>query len=135
VPRHQLRGEGIALSGGGAGETLDVNHQAIEIDTSRCFVLFERLVDITPDGKLFNNLAEEFSPNNDATVWKIKIRSDVLFHNGKPFTADDVVYTFRYILDPSTMVRISTNSRSLPSMMLEHASTLWWLARLTRSPD
>jgi peptide/nickel transport system substrate-binding protein len=105
----------LALSGGGAGETLDVNHQKIEIDTARCFNVFERLVDLTPDGKLFNNLAEEFSPNDDATVWKVKIRPGVVFHNGKTLTADDVVYTFRYILDPST----TSTGRPLFSSLFE----------------
>jgi peptide/nickel transport system substrate-binding protein len=105
----------LTLSGGGAGETLNVNHQKIEIDTARCFNLFERLVDIAPDGKLYNSLAEEFSPNADASVWKIKIRSDVVFHNGKALTADDVVYTFRYILDPST----TSTGRPLFSTLFE----------------
>ena len=91
----------VAQPGGGASETLNVNHQKIEIDTMRAFVLFETLVGYAPNGRLFNKLVEEFSPSKDASVWKVKLRSDVVFHNGKPLTADDVVYTFRYILDPA----------------------------------
>lgn len=33
-------------------------------------------------------------PNADATVWTLKLRDEVTWHDGKPFTADDVVYTF-----------------------------------------
>jgi peptide/nickel transport system substrate-binding protein len=89
----------IGLAGGGAAETLNVTQLRQEIDTMRALILYDRLVDITPSGKLFNNLAEEFSPNRNASVWKIKLR-DATFHNGKKLEAADVVYTFRYILDP-----------------------------------
>src|SRR5262249_51339161 len=93
-----LRG---GLFGGGASETLDPNLSNTDIDIARAHVLFERLVDFNPDGSLFNQLAEEFAPNADGSVWKIKLRSGVLWHDGSPFTAQDVVYTLRYVLDPA----------------------------------
>src|ERR1700677_721935 len=31
----------------------------------------------------------------------VTLRSDVVFHNGKPMTADDVVYSYQYMLKPS----------------------------------
>lgn len=45
-------------------------------------------------------LAEEFIPNASMSTWQIKLRSGVTFHNGKPFGADDVIYTLRTILNP-----------------------------------
>jgi peptide/nickel transport system substrate-binding protein len=33
-------------------------------------------------------------------VWTFTLRSGVKFHNGKPMTADDVVYTFQQLADP-----------------------------------
>ncbi len=45
--------------------------------------------DITPRPEL----AEEFSPNANATEWTFKLRKDVTFHDGSKFTADDVMYT------------------------------------------
>ena len=38
-------------------------------------------------------LATEWSHNEDSTVWTFKLRNDVTFSNGEPFTADDVVFT------------------------------------------
>ncbi|MDA9982107.1 ABC transporter substrate-binding protein [Gammaproteobacteria bacterium] len=38
-------------------------------------------------------LAEEFSPNADATEWTFKLRKGVVWHDGSPFTADDVVWS------------------------------------------
>ena len=91
----------VGMFGGGASETLDPNISQTDLDIARAHVLFERLVDFNPDGSLFNQLAEEFSPNSDGTVWKIKLRPDVLWHDGSPFTSEDVVYTLRYVLDPA----------------------------------
>lgn len=91
----------VGMFGGGASETLDPNLSNTDIDIARAHVLFERLVDFNPDGSLFNQLAEEFSPNADGSVWKIKLRSGILWHDGSPFTAQDVVYTLRYVLDPA----------------------------------
>lgn len=92
----------VGMVGGGSSETLNTNQEVNEIDTARGQILYERLVDFTPDGKLYNRLASEFSANPSATVWKIKLRKGVLWHDGSKFTADDVVYTLRYILDQRT---------------------------------
>jgi len=49
------------------------------------------------------SLAESWEPNADATEWTFKLRKDVVYHDGKPFTADDVIYSYsRIIADEST---------------------------------
>ena len=55
--------------------------------------IFERLVETSPDGKLVPGLAASWSLVND-TTWEFKLRPNVTWHDGKPFTADDVVFTF-----------------------------------------
>src|ERR1700733_1536640 len=46
-------------------------------------------------------LALNWSPNADASVWTFKLRTGVTFSNGAPMTADDVVYTFQELSNPS----------------------------------
>ena len=41
------------------------------------------------------DLAESFESNADATEWTFKIRKGVTWHDGKPLTADDVVYSMK----------------------------------------
>lgn len=41
---------------------------------------------------LVPGLALSAEPNADATSWTLKLREGVLWHDGKPFTASDVVY-------------------------------------------
>jgi peptide/nickel transport system substrate-binding protein len=39
-------------------------------------------------------------PNKNATVWTLELRPGVTWHDGKPFTADDVVYTVKQWQNP-----------------------------------
>ena len=91
----------VGVAGGGASETLSPVLTINEIDIARGHLLYERLVEVNPDGSLSNQLAEDISPNASGTVWTIKLRPDVIFHDGSRLTADDVVYSLRYIIDPS----------------------------------
>ncbi len=45
-------------------------------------------------------LATSWTPSNSGAVWTFKLRPNVKFHNGQPFTAKDVVYTFKQLADP-----------------------------------
>lgn len=55
--------------------------------------LFERLVETDPTGKLIPGLAVSWKVI-DGNVWEFKLRPNVKWHDGSPFTADDVAFTF-----------------------------------------
>jgi peptide/nickel transport system substrate-binding protein len=75
-------------------------------DASRIF--YEPLASYDPDGNLVPVLAAEIpSPQNGgvskdglSVTWRLK--KNVVWHDGKPFTADDVVFNWEYVLDPGT---------------------------------
>jgi peptide/nickel transport system substrate-binding protein len=46
-------------------------------------------------------LATSWSSNSTADVWTFKIRTGVKFHDGRPLTADDVVYTYKLQTNPT----------------------------------
>jgi len=43
------------------------------------------------------------------TVWRFKLREGVRFHDGTPFEADDVVFSFERALSPTSHVKIYAN--------------------------
>lgn len=92
----------VALPSGGTAETLNPGRGALIIDEARMRALFEGLVFVNHENKLEPRLATEWSPSSDAMLWRIKLRRGVTFHDGKPFTADDVLYTIRSWGDPAS---------------------------------
>lgn len=52
-------------------------------------------------------LAETWTVSEDKTVYTFDLREGVQFHDGTPFTADDVVATFSRIVNPPDNVSIS----------------------------
>jgi peptide/nickel transport system substrate-binding protein len=66
-------------------------------DFTRAYALYDGLVVPTPGGLVGPALATEWETNSDATLWTFHLRHGVVFHNGKSFTADDVVYTMQHL--------------------------------------
>ena len=94
----------IGLIGGGASvDTLEPNADALspELAQSARQLCFSKLADVAPDGSFVLQLAESMEPNADATVWQVKLKPGVTWHDGSELTADDVIYTFKRILDPA----------------------------------
>lgn len=55
--------------------------------------IFDRLILTDEKQKLTPGLATSWKPIDDLT-WEFKLRQGVTFHDGTPFTADDVIFTF-----------------------------------------
>jgi peptide/nickel transport system substrate-binding protein len=58
--------------------------------------LFDPLYLFDADGNIQNNLVESSEHNDDYTVWTTRLRSGIVFHNGKPLTAQDVIDSGRH---------------------------------------
>jgi peptide/nickel transport system substrate-binding protein len=67
-------------------------------------MIMDPLVFLTPDMKIQPGLATEWKMVEPAT-WELKLRQDVKFHNGDPFTAADVKFNVDRTLDPDTKSR------------------------------
>ncbi|WP_100400517.1 ABC transporter substrate-binding protein [Bacillus sp. FJAT-44742] len=68
----------------------------------------EKLFEQNEDLEFYGELAEEYELNDEQTEMTVQLREDVVWHDGEPFTADDVVFTYTAIADPGyTGVRTS----------------------------
>jgi len=56
-------------------------------------LIFDTLIDFDETQKPIPNLASEWTFSDDGTVLTIKLRSDVKWHDGEPFTAKDVIFS------------------------------------------
>ena len=77
----------------GPSDTLDPALNTSTIDYSRGRAIYNSLCQINDDLSTRPELAEEYSANADNTEWTFKLRKNVKFHDGTPFTADDVLFT------------------------------------------
>ncbi|WP_066263141.1 ABC transporter substrate-binding protein [Hydrogenophaga flava] len=91
----------VASLSSGVNDTLDPARQSGHIDYCRGFMFYNGLTVL--DGSLTPQpqLAEEFS-TKDAQTWVFKLRKGVSFHNGKPLTPADVVFSMMRHKDPAT---------------------------------
>jgi peptide/nickel transport system substrate-binding protein len=86
----------VGMVGTGAVETVDPATASSIADYAPTFALFDRLFDVGADIKtLVPRLARSAETNADATVWTFHLRDGVTWHDGKPLTADDVVYSIQ----------------------------------------
>jgi peptide/nickel transport system substrate-binding protein len=91
----------VGLTGGGSSDTLNPFFGGISaIGTARAQQLYQPLVQLANNAQIQYVLAEALIPNGSTSNWHIKLRNGVTFHNGKPFGADDVIYTLQTILNP-----------------------------------
>jgi peptide/nickel transport system substrate-binding protein len=88
----------VALTGGDASDTVDGQKGVDNVDFARIVSLYDALVVWDLDCTPRYTLAETIEPNKDATVWTIKLRKGVEFHNGKPLTAADVIYSYQRVV-------------------------------------
>jgi peptide/nickel transport system substrate-binding protein len=91
------------------GATLLNPHFAVGTkDQDGARIFYEPLASWDPDGNLVANLAAEIpsvqnggvAKDGRSVTWKVK--KGVQWHDGKPFTADDVVFNWEYASDPAT---------------------------------
>jgi len=65
------------------------------------------LTHINPDLTAEGDLAADWEVSADGLEWTFKLREGVTFHNGDPFTADDVVFTYNRSKDPEKSIHTS----------------------------
>ena len=68
--------------------------------TPTIYFLYSRLVRPDTEDKPSPDLAESWSGNETATIWRFNLRKNVTFHDGSAFDAEDVAYSMGFMLDP-----------------------------------
>ena len=73
--------------------------------------MFDALWDINEKGEFVPNLAvkvptlENGGISQDGKVWKIELKKGIKWHDGTPFTAKDVEFTYQTIINPKLAIR------------------------------
>jgi peptide/nickel transport system substrate-binding protein len=87
----------VGLTGGSGSDTLDPHKGLTYLDTARAQSLYQPLLQLNTRAQTEFVLAEEISPRGSTSQWVIRLRPGITFHDGKPLTADDVIFTLSRI--------------------------------------
>jgi peptide/nickel transport system substrate-binding protein len=147
----------LALAGGGlAGaqtlrwssqgdlQTLDPHSQNELLTNSINGQVYDTLVMRDKKLGLAPGLAVEWTPINP-TLWRMKLRPNVKFHDGTPFTADDVLFSIQRAAHPSSPFRTYAVALGTPKkvddltvdfqlkefnpIFLQHATTIYIMSK------
>ncbi len=63
-------------------------------------VLFSGLMKYDEKGELVEDLAKNYEIKDDGKTFEVYLKDEILWHDGKPLTADDVLFTLNLLQDP-----------------------------------
>ena len=67
------------------------------------FLLFPTLLTVDAQGDKVGNLARSFEVSADGRTWTYHLRTDLRWHDGQPFTADDIAFSFELWSHPDVL--------------------------------
>jgi peptide/nickel transport system substrate-binding protein len=71
-----------------------------DIDRDFIQMIYSGLLKYDENGSLTPDLAENYEISEDKTSYVFHLKKNILWHDGQPFTAQDVVFTMNIISDP-----------------------------------
>lgn len=78
--------------------------------------VFNGLVKYDPDLQLVGDLAESFEASPDCRVITFHLRKGVRWHDGRPFTAEDVRFTYEVMINPQVATPYSGDFERIESL-------------------
>lgn len=99
-------------------DTVDPAKQTLSTDYARCHMFYNSLTRLDESLTPQPELAVEIR-NDKATTWTFKLRKGVTFHDGKPLTSADVVYSLLRHKDP----KVGSIAKTLAAQMQDVKAT------------
>jgi peptide/nickel transport system substrate-binding protein len=112
----------------------------IEVDQGVHWALFSPLWSVDASGTFVPQLATEVPTlenggiSQDGLNWRIKLRGDVRWHDGAPFTADDVKYTLDLINNPHFRVYSRNGHELVTDIKVVSPTEITWRMRKSYAP-
>ena len=66
--------------------------------------IYDYLIELLPDGSFAPSLAESWDISDDGLTYTLHLVQNASFHDGKPFTSEDVVFTFNRLVEVGSTV-------------------------------
>jgi peptide/nickel transport system substrate-binding protein len=133
-------GSGVGAAGGTLKAALTGEPDSLDPAKSQIYTaaqvydnVFSKLVDLDEHGKVYGVLATTWH-QVDPKTWTFDLHNGVKFHNGEPFSANDVKYTFERILNPKTASGYSPLYDVIKSITVESPTRVTFHLRTSFGP-
>lgn len=112
----------------------------IEVDEGLYFNLFSALWRVDPEGNFVPDLAAEIPSvengglSEDGLRWRIRLREDATWHDGTPFTAEDVKFNLDLINNPDFRAARRDGHELVRDIEIVSPTELTWRMERTYAP-
>jgi peptide/nickel transport system substrate-binding protein len=86
----------LTVGASSASTGMDPHYHSSNMNNGQLRQVFDLLLDLDTSGRIVPRLAESWRLIDDVT-WEFKLREGVRFHDGTPFEAEDIAFTFARI--------------------------------------
>src|SRR5690606_16960206 len=111
-------------------DTLNPLYASTEAEVSVSRLLFSSLYTFDTAGKLSESLAQSMDVDESGKIYTVKIRSDVIWHDGRELTAKDVAFTINLIKKPATMSPLRINWQDVEVRVIDDTTVEFRLPAL-----
>ena len=94
-------GDTLIIGAVGKAGTLNPVLESSGVSAQVKDIIFDGLIRIGEKGEILPCLAVRWEGNGEGSEWDFHLKKGVKFHDGHPFTAEDVEFTFNLDLDPN----------------------------------
>lgn len=107
----------------GSGDYTSINPALYEHGEINSLI-FNGLTAHDKDNKITPSLAESWEFDKVTNTYTFKLRSDVKWHDGEKFTADDVKFTLEVIMNPDNASEIASNYEDITNIEIVDETTI-----------
>ncbi len=83
------------------------------VDSSVAKLVFAGLLKNDANGQLVNDLADKWQVDESSQTYTVHLRPNLKWHDGKPLTADDVVFTYELMQNPDARSHLQASWRGI----------------------
>lgn len=89
------------------------------VDETVSKLLFAGLLTYDDKNRLVGDLAQSYAADDSGKVYTVKLKPNLTWHDGKPLTARDVVFTYKMIQNPDTMSSLNQGWKDITVTLVD----------------
>lgn len=99
-----------------------------DVDLDISHLVFSGLMKTDSAGKLANDLADTHDISEDGKTYAFRLKKNIFWHDGEPFTAQDVVATIERIKNPATKSPLLSQFKNVTVQATDEGTVVFSLA-------